>query len=61
VQQDAPSHVCEGDAHHDDESAHHEALAPCFEDEFIRTGGFGHQALVEVDGGVVQRDWSHDA
>ena len=35
MQEHSSPHVCQRDAGHDDESADHEALSPCFEDETI--------------------------
>jgi len=60
VQQYSPSHIGKGDAHHDDESADHKALTPCFEDELIGPGRLCHESLVEVDCLVVERYWRHD-
>jgi hypothetical protein len=49
VQQYSLSHIGEGDAHHDNESADHKALTPCFEDELTGIGRLCHESPVEVD------------
>ena len=60
VQQHPPSHIGKGDAHHNDESADHKALTPCFEDELTGSGRLCHESLVEVDYLVVEGYWRHD-
>lgn len=62
VQQYTFSHVGERDAHHDNKGSNVEAIAPCFEDQFVGVGRLRHidESLVGKRHSVVIHGyWSH--
>lgn len=61
MQQYTSAHVCQRDAHHDDESTNIEAITPCFEDELAGISRLCHISLVDRHGILVQSDWSHSS
>jgi hypothetical protein len=56
VQQDAASHVRQGDARQDHQRTDEQALRPCLENQFIRVGWLLHHVPTRHNAG----NWTHD-